>query len=131
MVQVYLGVPVESQPPKRLVGFKKVFVQPGESKQVTITIDPAATNHPFGVWDYGNTTLRHQTRRVHRLRMQLGRQQSLHCDVHRRSGYCPVKLAMVSRGVTDDQRADTNRFDQIQRRATVEARAGAARDCGH
>jgi beta-glucosidase len=53
VVQVYLGVPVESQPPKRLVGFKKVFVEPGESKQVTITIDPAATNHPFGVWDYG------------------------------------------------------------------------------
>jgi beta-glucosidase len=52
VVQVYLGVPVEGQPPKRLVGFQKVFVEPGESKQVTITIDPAATNHPFGVWDY-------------------------------------------------------------------------------
>ena len=53
VVQVYLGVPVEGQPPKRLVGFQKVFVEPGESKPVTITIDPAATNHPFGVWDYG------------------------------------------------------------------------------
>jgi beta-glucosidase len=52
LVQVYLGVPVEGQPPKRLVGFQKVFVEPGESKPVTITIDPAATNHPFGVWDY-------------------------------------------------------------------------------
>jgi beta-glucosidase len=52
VVQVYLGVPVEGQPPKRLVGFQKVFVEPGESKQVIITIDPAATNHPFGVWDY-------------------------------------------------------------------------------
>ena len=52
VVQVYLGVPVEGQPPKRLVGFQKVFVEPGESKPVTITIDPAATNHPFGVWDY-------------------------------------------------------------------------------
>jgi beta-glucosidase len=29
------------------------FVGPGESKPVRITIDPAATNHPFGVWDYG------------------------------------------------------------------------------
>jgi beta-glucosidase len=29
-----------------------VFVEPGESQPVTITIDPAATNHPFGVWDY-------------------------------------------------------------------------------
>ena len=23
-----------------------------QSKPVTITVDPAATNHPFGVWDY-------------------------------------------------------------------------------
>ena len=52
VVQVYLGVPVEGQPPKRLVGFQKVFVEPGGSKQVTIAIDAAATNHPFGVWDY-------------------------------------------------------------------------------
>jgi beta-glucosidase len=52
VVQVYLGVPVENQPPKRLVGFQKVFVEPGESKQVTITVDPAASSHPFGVWDY-------------------------------------------------------------------------------
>jgi beta-glucosidase len=52
VVQVYLGVPVEGQPPKRLVGFQKVFVEPGASKPVTITIDPAATNHPFSVWDY-------------------------------------------------------------------------------
>jgi beta-glucosidase len=51
VVQVYHGVPVDGQPPKRLVGFQKVFVEPGESKPVTITIDPAATNHPFGVWD--------------------------------------------------------------------------------
>jgi beta-glucosidase len=52
VVQVYLGVPVERQPPKRLVGFQKVLVPPGQSKPVTIAIDPAATNHPFGVWDY-------------------------------------------------------------------------------
>ena len=52
VVQVYLGVPADGQPPKRLVGFQKVFVEPGESKHVTITIDPAATNHPFSVWDY-------------------------------------------------------------------------------
>ena len=52
VVQVYLGVPMEGQPRKRLVGFQKVYVEPGESKPVTITIDPAATNHPFSVWDY-------------------------------------------------------------------------------
>jgi beta-glucosidase len=52
VVQVYVGIPVEGQPPKRLVGFQRVFVEPGESKPVMITIDPAATNHPFSVWDY-------------------------------------------------------------------------------
>src|SRR4051794_36270615 len=52
VVQVYLGVPVAGQPPKRLVAFQKVFVEPGASESVTITVDPAATNHPFGVWDY-------------------------------------------------------------------------------
>ena len=45
-------MPVAGQAPKRLVGFQKVLVEPGESKSVAITIDPAATNHPFGVWDY-------------------------------------------------------------------------------
>jgi beta-glucosidase len=43
---------VEGQPPKRLVGFQKVFVEPGESNLLRITVDPAAANHPFGVWDY-------------------------------------------------------------------------------
>jgi beta-glucosidase len=52
VVQVYLGLPVEGQPPKRLIGFQKVFVAAQASAPVTITIDPRATNHPFGVWDY-------------------------------------------------------------------------------
>jgi beta-glucosidase len=51
VVQLYLRVPVDGEPPKRLVGFQKVYLEPGESKPVTITIDPAATNHPFSVWD--------------------------------------------------------------------------------
>jgi len=49
VVQVYLGIPVDGQPPKRLVGFQKVLLEPGASEPVTITINPAATNHPFGV----------------------------------------------------------------------------------
>ncbi len=27
-------------------------MEPGASKPVAITIDPAATHHPFAVWDY-------------------------------------------------------------------------------
>lgn len=53
VVQVYVGLPVElGQPPKRLVGFQKVGVEPGGSSEVSITIDPSATNHPLSVWSY-------------------------------------------------------------------------------
>ena len=51
VVQVYLGVPVEGQPPSDSLGSRSVRGA-RRSKPVTITIDPAATNHPFGVWDY-------------------------------------------------------------------------------
>ena len=51
VVQVYLGIPATGQPPKRLVGFRKVMLAPGESRAVTITIDPAGNNHPLGVYN--------------------------------------------------------------------------------
>lgn len=54
VVQVYVNVPSNAylpQPPKRLVGFQKVALAVGESKQVTIVIDPQASNHPLGVWN--------------------------------------------------------------------------------
>ncbi|SDB87631.1 beta-glucosidase [Sanguibacter gelidistatuariae] len=50
--QVYLGLPAEAnQPPKRLVGFDKVSLNPGEKKTITVTVDPTASNHPLSVWD--------------------------------------------------------------------------------
>ncbi len=55
VVQVYLGLPPSSgEPPRRLVGFQKVFLNPGQSQNVTITIDPKASNHPLSVWDTGS-----------------------------------------------------------------------------
>ncbi len=46
--QVYLELPKQAeQPSKRLVGFKKVFLEPGESRQVKVEIDAGASNHPF------------------------------------------------------------------------------------
>ena len=39
------------EPPKRLVAFEKIWLAPGDRRTVTIRIDPAAPNHPFGVWD--------------------------------------------------------------------------------
>jgi beta-glucosidase len=41
IAQVYAALPAEaSVPPKRLVGWAKVKLNPGESKQVTVSIDP-------------------------------------------------------------------------------------------
>ena len=59
VVQVYLSFPPGStvyaggaaQPPKRLVGFRKVELAAGASQEVTITIDPAASNHPLSFWN--------------------------------------------------------------------------------
>ncbi|MFP5348138.1 MAG: beta-glucosidase, partial [Actinomycetes bacterium] len=56
VVQVYLGLPAETnQPPKRLVGFSKVTVDPGQNAQVEVVVDPSATNHPLSVWSYCDT----------------------------------------------------------------------------
>jgi beta-glucosidase len=50
--QVYLGLPSSvGEPPKRLVGFEKVRLNPGEKKRIEIWIDPKASNHPLGYWD--------------------------------------------------------------------------------
>ena len=46
--QVYLTLPDEAgEPFKRLVNFEKVDLEPGESKQVTVRINQADSNHPF------------------------------------------------------------------------------------
>ena len=52
VTQLYLGLPPQiGEPPKRLVGFNKVRLNPGESTMVQFTINPAATNHPLSYWD--------------------------------------------------------------------------------
>ena len=56
VVQAYLSLPAGAssvgapQPPKRLVGFQKVELAAGETKEVSLQIDPAASNHPLSVW---------------------------------------------------------------------------------
>lgn len=50
--QVYLTLPDEAeQPGKRLVGFEKVHLEPGESTEVSVQIDQNASNHPMSYWD--------------------------------------------------------------------------------
>jgi beta-glucosidase len=56
VIQAYLELPSSAnalgvrQPPRRLVGFERVTLAPGESRRVTITVDPAASHHPLSVW---------------------------------------------------------------------------------
>ncbi|THJ65831.1 glycosyl hydrolase [Arthrobacter echini] len=46
--QVYLTLPEEAQEPsKRLVGFSKDVLEPGESRDVSVVLDSNASNHPF------------------------------------------------------------------------------------
>ncbi len=50
--QIYVSLPESANDsPKRLVGFDKVELQPGEKKRVEIVIDPSTSNHPLSQWD--------------------------------------------------------------------------------
>jgi len=52
IAQVYLGLPASTdEPPKRLVGWAKVELEPGETKEVSVTLDPNATSRPFSYWN--------------------------------------------------------------------------------
>lgn len=50
VAQVYLGLPASTgEPPKRLVGFQRVELEPGQREHITITLKPE--NHPLATWD--------------------------------------------------------------------------------
>jgi beta-glucosidase len=52
IAQVYLGLPASTgEPPRRLVGWAKVELEPGETRQVTVALDPNATSRPLSYWD--------------------------------------------------------------------------------
>jgi beta-glucosidase len=54
VAQVYLGMPASlNEPPKRLVGWQKVLLQPGASQPVTIEVDQNDSSQPMSYW---NTT---------------------------------------------------------------------------
>lgn len=52
VAQVYLGLPAGTgEPPRRLVGWQKVFLQPGAAQQVTVEVDENDSSHPLSYWD--------------------------------------------------------------------------------
>ena len=49
------GLPAGTgEPPKRLVGWQKVFLQPGAQQSVTIEVDENDSSHPLSYWDVGS-----------------------------------------------------------------------------
>lgn len=59
VAQVYLAVPDGyGEPLRKLVGFAKVFLASGESREVEISIDPYGPAHPLARWDEGGHTWR-------------------------------------------------------------------------
>ncbi|HXJ26532.1 MAG TPA: glycoside hydrolase family 3 C-terminal domain-containing protein, partial [Streptosporangiaceae bacterium] len=53
--QVYLTLPASSgEPPKRLVGWARVTLDPGRSRNVEVVIDPTSADHPLSYYDSGS-----------------------------------------------------------------------------
>ncbi len=50
--QVYVGFPASvGEPPKRLAGWQKVFLQPGQQQQVTVEVDENDSSLPLSWWN--------------------------------------------------------------------------------
>jgi beta-glucosidase len=59
VVQVYLGLPANTgEPPKRLVGWTKVFLQPGASASVSMVVNEGDSSHPMSYWDTNSNSWR-------------------------------------------------------------------------
>jgi beta-glucosidase len=51
VAQIYLGLPPETgEPPRRLIGWAKVRLQPGERRRISVEIDEREAAHPFSFW---------------------------------------------------------------------------------
>ncbi|MGO9231410.1 MAG: beta-glucosidase family protein [Bryobacteraceae bacterium] len=52
VAQVYLGLPaITREPPKRLVGYTKVLLEPRATQTMTVSVDATSSAHPLSYWD--------------------------------------------------------------------------------
>ena len=52
IAQVHLSLSASTgEPPKRLVGWAKVELEPGETREASVTLDPNATSRPLSYWN--------------------------------------------------------------------------------
>ena len=83
--QVYLGLPTSTgEPPKRLVGWDKVEVPAGQSRDVDVVIDPQDSTHPLGYFDTTQNRWDDRARDLHRLCRRLRAQHAARRVLHGR-----------------------------------------------
>jgi beta-glucosidase len=59
VAQVYLGLPAGTgEPPRRLVGWQKVFLESGALQHVTVEVDQNDSSHPMSYWDTSSSSWR-------------------------------------------------------------------------
>ena len=52
VVQVYLGLPAATvEPPRRLVAWQKVLLQPNQKQHVTVAVAANSSSHPLSYWN--------------------------------------------------------------------------------
>jgi beta-glucosidase len=52
VAQIYLSMPASlNEPPKRLIGWRKVFLEPGASTHLTLIVESGSSAHPLSYWD--------------------------------------------------------------------------------
>ncbi|MGO4881387.1 MAG: fibronectin type III-like domain-contianing protein [Bryobacteraceae bacterium] len=52
VAEVYLGLPASTnEPPKRLVGWQKILLQPGQKQMATVQVNQNDSSHPMSYWD--------------------------------------------------------------------------------
>jgi beta-glucosidase len=57
VAQVYLGLPAATgEAPKRLVGWQKTLLQPGQEQTLTIEVDLNYSSHPLSYWDVSSSS---------------------------------------------------------------------------
>ncbi len=55
VAQVYLALPASTnEPPKRLVGWQKITLAPGQKMSATVEVDGNDSSHPLSYWDTGS-----------------------------------------------------------------------------
>jgi beta-glucosidase len=55
VAQVYVAFPSSAgEPPRRLIGWRKVWLEPWQTQHIQINIDPDGSSHPLSFWDSTN-----------------------------------------------------------------------------